>query len=160
MLGSQLLVECFGRTVGLVEMQTRGLAHADSLRQPAVRGNCMNWVLGHLLNNRNSVLMALGLEPVRADLQARYQSESEPVTPDDDGAARLDDLLDGLRITQARLGERLARLDPAALQAPATLNDWAAPLDEVLLFLYFHETYHVGQLELLRQLAGTNDKVI
>jgi hypothetical protein len=29
-----------------------------------------------------------------------------------------------------------------------------------VLGLYFHETYHVGQLELLRQLAGTGDKVI
>ncbi len=25
--------------------------------------------------------------------------------------------------------------------------------------MYFHETYHLGQTELLRQLAGTNDKV-
>jgi uncharacterized damage-inducible protein DinB len=29
-----------------------------------------------------------------------------------------------------------------------------------LFFLYFHETYHTGQTELLRQLAGTDDKVI
>jgi uncharacterized damage-inducible protein DinB len=29
-----------------------------------------------------------------------------------------------------------------------------------LFFRYFHETYHVGQTELLRQLAGRNDKVI
>ena len=34
-----------------------------------------------------------------------------------------------------------------------TLADWVA-------FLHWHETYHVGQLELLRQLAGTNDKII
>ena len=26
--------------------------------------------------------------------------------------------------------------------------------------LLWHETYHVGQLELLRQLAGTDDKVL
>jgi hypothetical protein len=29
-----------------------------------------------------------------------------------------------------------------------------------VFFLYFHETYHVGQTELLRQLAGKNDQVI
>ena len=33
-------------------------------------------------------------------------------------------------------------------------------LGERLVFLHWHETYHVGQLELLRQLAGTNDAVI
>jgi hypothetical protein len=29
-----------------------------------------------------------------------------------------------------------------------------------VFFQYFHETYHVGQTELLRQLAGKNDQVI
>jgi hypothetical protein len=29
-----------------------------------------------------------------------------------------------------------------------------------LFFYYFHETYHVGQTELLRQLAGRDDKII
>jgi hypothetical protein len=29
-----------------------------------------------------------------------------------------------------------------------------------LFGLYFHETFHTGQTELLRQLAGTDDKVI
>jgi hypothetical protein len=29
-----------------------------------------------------------------------------------------------------------------------------------LFGLYFHQTYHIGQTELLRQLAGVNDKVI
>jgi hypothetical protein len=29
-----------------------------------------------------------------------------------------------------------------------------------ITFLQWHETYHLGQLEPLRQLAGKNDKVI
>jgi hypothetical protein len=33
-------------------------------------------------------------------------------------------------------------------------------LGGVLAFLNWHEAYHVGQLELLRQLAGKNDQVI
>ena len=31
---------------------------------------------------------------------------------------------------------------------------------KALFFGYFHESYHVGQTELLRQLAGKNDKMI
>jgi uncharacterized damage-inducible protein DinB len=31
---------------------------------------------------------------------------------------------------------------------------------EQLAFLHFHEAYHTGQTEMLRQLAGKNDKVI
>ena len=33
-------------------------------------------------------------------------------------------------------------------------------LGQVVFFLYFHDTYHTGQLEALRQLAGKDDKVI
>jgi uncharacterized damage-inducible protein DinB len=54
----------------------------------------------------------------------------------------------------------------------ATSNDLLAPAKpviqaippwttaEFLHFLLWHETYHAGQTELLRQLSGTNDKVI
>lgn len=31
---------------------------------------------------------------------------------------------------------------------------------ERLFGFYFHDTYHTGQTDLLRQVAGTNDKVI
>ena len=34
------------------------------------------------------------------------------------------------------------------------------PRSEWLFFLYFHDCYHTGQTELLRQAAGMNDKVI
>jgi uncharacterized damage-inducible protein DinB len=33
-------------------------------------------------------------------------------------------------------------------------------LGDRLAFLHWHETYHVGQLELLRQLTGVNDAII
>lgn len=33
-------------------------------------------------------------------------------------------------------------------------------LGERVLGLYFHETYHTGQTEILRQLAGVDDRVI
>ena len=37
-------------------------------------------------------------------------------------------------------------------------NIWTTA--EFLHFLLWHETYHTGQTELLRQLTGVNDKVI
>ena len=33
-------------------------------------------------------------------------------------------------------------------------------LHESLRFIYFHDTYHTGQTDLLRQVAGTEDKII
>jgi uncharacterized damage-inducible protein DinB len=33
-------------------------------------------------------------------------------------------------------------------------------LGQLIFFLFWHESYHVGQPEYLRQLAGKDDKVI
>jgi len=34
------------------------------------------------------------------------------------------------------------------------------PVGFWLFFLYFHDSYHVGQTEILRQATGTDDKII
>ena len=46
------------------------------------------------------------------------------------------------------------------LDREVLLRNRASPLRNRIFFLYFHDTYHVGQTELLRQLAGVGDKVI
>jgi len=44
------------------------------------------------------------------------------------------------------------------VEAIKGITDWT--VGEWLNFLLWHETYHVGTTEQLRQLAGKNDKVI
>jgi uncharacterized damage-inducible protein DinB len=41
-----------------------------------------------------------------------------------------------------------------------TVRERKTTVGQRVFFLYFHESYHVGQTELLRQLAGKNDKII
>ncbi|NJN18967.1 MAG: hypothetical protein HC822_23270 [Oscillochloris sp.] len=63
-----------------MKTQTKGLSHADSLAQLPVRANCMNWLIGHILANRNSVLRLLDAAPaVDPERLQIYQHESEPV---------------------------------------------------------------------------------
>ena len=100
MITTANLTEAFARNVAIIRRQAAGLTQEESLRQPPFRGNCLNWVVGHLADYRDHILRALGAEPVMGEA-----------------------------------GERL-------------------------FFWYFHETYHVGQTELLRQLAGKDDKII
>ncbi len=59
---------------------------------------------------------------------------------------------------------RIIKMQNAAFEA-MTLEDLNVlrderTLGERVLELYFHETYHTGQTEILRQLAGVDDKVI
>jgi hypothetical protein len=68
----------------------------------------------------------------------------------------LEKLLADLDMTNERLSRALSRLSTEELEQPVedrTLGDRMA-------FACWHDTYHVGQTEYLRQLAGTDDKVI
>lgn len=158
---AQALASAYQRTGWIIDRQAEGLSHADSLLQLPFRGNCMNWVLGHILNSRHSALVALndaGLLP--EEIQARYQRGSEPVDEESQDVLPLDDLLAKLAESQERIVAALAEMDGAGLERPVQVGDKNAPLGDRLAFLHWHETYHSGQLEILRQLAGTNDSII
>jgi len=62
MISSKALSTAFARNVEIIKMQTEGLTHQDSLLQLPFRGNCLNWVVGHLLTNRCNIIRLLGEE--------------------------------------------------------------------------------------------------
>ena len=160
MLSAQDLANAFARNLSIIKSQTNGLTHEDSLRQPPFRGNCLNWVLGHLVQNRDTVLAALGEPPVTGEPAARYRRGSEPVVAADDGTLPLPELLDRLERAQECIADALNRTDESAFAREVTVGERTMSVGQRVFFLYFHETYHVGQTELFRQLAGKDDKVI
>jgi uncharacterized damage-inducible protein DinB len=161
MINSEQLVNAFAVNLNIIKRQTEGLTHQDSLLQPPVRGNCLNWVLGHIAVNRNRTLRALGQEPVLTEAEtARYITDSEPVTENDKGVLALEKLLDALERAQDGIALGLERATPTDLATEIEVGQRTMTVGQRLFGLYFHETYHTGQTELLRQLAGTDDKVI
>jgi uncharacterized damage-inducible protein DinB len=161
MISTQELLEAYGRNLSIIQEQTKGLSHEQCLLQPPFRGNCMNWVLGHIAETRNSLLKTLGEEPMMTPEEcARYGHGSEPVCADGEGVIKLERLLAMLQHSQERIAVALPRLTPQDLTKMVKDHRGQVTLGNRLFFMYFHETYHTGQTELLRQLAGTNDKVI
>ncbi|MCB9422128.1 MAG: DinB family protein [Ardenticatenaceae bacterium] len=159
MTNPQKLIPLFERTHWIIKQQTKDLSHADSLLQLPFRANTMNWVLGHVLHGRNLILHSLNLPPALDETRAsRYDRESEPMT-DADEAVPLATLLAALADSQTRIVAALNETSEADLaviyneKRQTTVGDW-------IEFQHWHETYHVGQLEILRQLAGTDDKII
>jgi hypothetical protein len=144
------LALAFARNLRVLNRQLDGLSHEESLLQLPFRGNCLNWVLGHLATSRDQVLRALGEPPLLTPEETvRYETGSEPVGPGGE-AAPLERLRAVLAQGQAILQARL----------PAALAEAPAGAAAEVFGLYFHESYHLGQTELLRQLAGRGDKVI
>ena len=156
MTTAKSLAEYYGLTYRVIRRQLDGITHEESLVQPPFRGNCLNWVLGHIVVSRTPLLTSLeeALPWTEADT-ARYQRGSDPITVQEQ-ALPLPKLLEFLEESQARVLAGLARISTVRLEAQ--VDD--GTLAEQIALLNWHETYHVGQLELLRQLAGKNDKVI
>ena len=161
MINTNDLVDAFARNVNVIKMQTDGLTHEDSLRQLPFRSNCLNWVLGHIAENRDHVLELLGEPPQIGELGARYKRGSDPLTEAGHGTLRLEEIHAWLDRAQEHMAPALMRMDDAAWSREVKMsNNRTATVGQRVFFLYFHETYHVGQTELFRQLAGKDDKVI
>lgn len=145
----------------LIRAQTAELTHADTLLQPPNGGNCMNWVLGHTLESQVGLLLELGGEsPVPATALAIYARESQPLAGDIPGVLPLETLLEGHAQVHAALASRLSQMSEADFERSVQLGERIMTLGWRVFFLNFHLTYHIGQLELLRHLAGKTDKII
>jgi len=141
-------------------MQAAGLSHADSLLQPFPRGNCLNWVIGHIAVHREKMLAALGEETVLpSGTLDRYESESAPILEDGAGVWRLEALFTLLASQQERLSSILETVTTEHLAQPSAQTG-SPSVGDTIANLSWHETYHCGATELLRQLAGTDDMLI
>jgi len=155
------LVGALERNLGIVKAQTQGLSHADSLLQLPFRGNCMNWVLGHLAANRSTMMQFLGEIPILGEAQVkRYGYGSEPVCADSGDILTLEQLLTVLEQSQQAIAASLQKMGTEELAREVQSFLGTTTLGQLLFFLYWHESYHTGQTEALRQLAGKDDHVI
>ena len=153
-----LLLEDLTRNYNVLLAQLDGLSHEDSLLQVPFRGNCLNWVLGHIVTYRATMLELAGAEPFEdAEAYKRYGHDSEPVTDGSDAIA-LETMLADLAISQDRLAARLPEMTAAELDFHPEGDE--RTIGGRLAFFSWHESYHTGQTEYLRQLAGTDDKII
>lgn len=162
MIEAAYLVTAYDRNVRIIKMQTEGLTHVDSLIQLPFRANCMNWIVGHLVTNRNNVLKLLDagdrINPISVD---RYSRDSDPITPESAHVLLLEELLSLLEEAQGNITRNLEEITSDELQREvAFFGNTEMTIGEWLLFFYFHDSYHTGQAEIMRQAADKDDKII
>lgn len=154
------IMNFFGYNSQIIKAQTNGITTEESLLQLPFRANCMNWVLGHIGVYRQSALLSVGGEPIWDEASwGIYGTGSSPLV-DAAVAYPMEKLLADLDTLQQRTGELLTALPEATLlEAKEYPYIGVQPMQVWLNGLVWHETYHVGQLEVLRQLAGKDDEV-
>jgi uncharacterized damage-inducible protein DinB len=142
-----------------LQKQLAGITPDEALLQLPFRGNSLNWILGHIVEARHYMLDLLGVPRVWSAAQCqRYTTGSAPVTGSAPPPETWADLLAAADESLKRIQAKLQTMTAEDLQRiPPGDTD---PLGKILLRMTWHEAYHVGQTELLRQLAGKNDAVL
>lgn len=146
-------IESVKRIDRIVKGKTEGLTHADSMKQLPFPGNCMNWNVGHLLVYRMQYLGVIDgvSRPDEAEF-AIYGGGSEPLT-DSGKAIPLPTLLVRLEDASAQVIAALEAMPADKLAEVYDAEKGSTVADRLDFYLIFHESYHAGQLELLRELA-------
>ena len=148
---ASLLSKLYELNYGALFRNLEGVTHEESLVHPEPGGNCINWVLGHILATRNRVLTLVGVEPIwPQDLVHRYSGRDEAGWSPELAVDLKAIAVDLARSQQALMGA----IDHLPAKTLSTRSDDGRTLAEVLGFFHFHEAYHTGQVALLRRILG------
>jgi len=141
-LNTRLLANC-----------VEGLSDEQAARRPVPPANSAVFLVAHLVDSRHFLLTMLGgsspnpVAPYLADARGIDDVRRLPPLPE---------LLAAWASVSAALNDRLASVEPAALDAPSGQR-FAIDDRSVLgglAFLVQHDSYHIGQLAMLRRQHG------
>jgi uncharacterized damage-inducible protein DinB len=141
----------------VVRLNVEGISHEESVIQPRPAGNCLNWVIGHLVVAYQLVFPLLEQESVIPEERLKaYARHSSPLK-DRAEALPLQELLAGFDKASERVDAGLTSLAARRLDEPApssAANDPKETVRSLLASILFHQAYHAGQTGLLRRIAG------
>lgn len=155
------LVDDYSRNSWLVQRHLEGLSHADALIRPNGTGNCINYIFGHILLCRVEMLEMLGRPAsVCVDALKRYDTGAEPIGPESTDICSLEQLREWWIEVDGEFLAALREASAETLQRIVKTSHGEVELHRRLHFFYFHETFHIGQFEILRHLAGKTESLI
>lgn len=141
----------------VVRVNVDGLTQEESLIQPGPGGNCLNWVVGHLVCIYGQALPLLGQEPVMEKSVLKQYDRGAPPLSDPAEALEIQELMTAWDEATRRIDAGLAGLTAEALDRPAPNSPSGNPNETVrslVTTFLFHQAYHGGQTGILRRVAG------
>ena len=148
------LAQQFAFNTKLSEILAEGMQSEDWSARPAGGGNSAHWILGHLCGARRSLLRKLGEDVPAADWESLFGMGVD--TDDTTGFPPCSDLLADFTNLGGKLAVRLGTMSKEESAAPwgSAFPDGSDTLGGGARFLFFHESYHLGQIGLLRRMRG------
>lgn len=137
----------------LLTLATEGFGESHWSFRPETGGSSALWILGHLASSRRVMRRLAGDAVEESDWEKFFRRGTRP---EDATYPPTDEFVQEFFSSGEALAGHLATLpeDVASGASPIEFPDGSKTVEEALHFLYFHETYHLGQVGLLRRLAG------
>ena len=152
---AKVFIDYLQRNQGITKNKTAHLDDAALLLQLSFEGNCANWMLGHLIRGRNTMLVWLGEDAFWPDEETRaiYGFQSPPITGADCPHYPKEKLIADYEAVSEKL---IAALEAATDDLLDTALDENRTIGQGVSFMVWHDSYHTGQLEYTEALARAN----
>lgn len=139
------------RNTGVLKFLLKDLKPAD-LSKPLGQSNTIDWIVGHLAVSRGSLLKAMGEQLEMFPWEAEFSRGAEKKASAVDLAEVLPVFLD----RGGQLKEQIPLLTESRLceKSDRTLPDGGDDLQGYVSFLLWHETFHLGQIDLIQAGLG------
>lgn len=142
-----------------INRNLKELTHDDTMFIPEPSGNCINWVLGHIISARGMMLLLTGAgAPLFSREEAAVFQRGSTAMKSGEQGMDLERLKAAFEESQKKLIPALQVLSDEALAAEVPEKFKRPPLTgsvgDALARLCYHEGYHNGQIGILRRLAG------
>jgi uncharacterized damage-inducible protein DinB len=125
----------------------------DDWLHRAGASNHAQWLLGHLASTRRWALRELGKALEEQAWESHFGQGSRSTPQSDDIAPAL--LREAFVKNGEELREHMASLSAVQAVAPfREFPDGGRTVEDGMAFLHFHESYHLGQVGLLRRALG------
>ena len=141
----------FGNNLRLLELNGAGMTSELAAQRSASGVASAAWIVGHLVHARRRIVKLLGGAITEDPVWEQHYARGGP-----GATAHLDwaGLIVAFQSTDQELKaacQQMADWDRPTTNPALGLEQ---PLEQVLVFLYMHECYHLGQIGLIRKLHG------
>jgi len=149
-LRAQSVIEDYAFHNMLIHRFVDGITHEESVLQLPFEHNCMNWILGHIVANRSHVLETVAAPHAwRDEVRALYHTETSPIKPESK-SVRFEKLIGYLDESVELLRSALENVSEEWLEENHSNYRGEKTRYAHVKSFHWHETFHVGQLEILK----------
>ncbi|NNF06431.1 MAG: DinB family protein [Candidatus Eisenbacteria bacterium] len=133
-----------------------GVSNEQSLCSSEHGPNCLNWIVGHIVNSRDGFLQVLNQDLTWTNGEGKMYGQGADFDPTNP-AFSLEELMALYSTAGKRIRDGLEAFDLARLSEPAPFGVGPGDpgtLAKLFPSLIWHETYHTGQTGVVRRTLG------